>query len=1363
MKDTFQKEVARLQQKRRVRVFWTRCCLLLALVVAVGTFYVLSQPAKTAEAELICTLEEHTHTEDCYALTLTCPLAEDETHQHTEECYTKTLTCTLEEHVHSADCYALPELKTVELAEQPEDAELAETSTEAVDEVPATEPVESVEPDDAALNGVPDVPSDGPIGTDFGPYITTVKIQRLVDGEYVDATVFENGDSVRVSIEYELPKNIVTPENKYVYYQLPEGISLLEPASGIVYGYGTGPISDSDDTIREVGTYTITVDGLIQITFNDAIATGLAISGKISFSCDLSANDDGSDRNIQFDGQGGSIVVIVPDNQKYDISITKSGDFTDSDYHTAGYHIVVSTEKGTGGEVTITDKLTVATPNTISDPRYVSDSVVLYHVTADGTRTQVSPILPSIAADGHSFEITGLPALAPGEKYDLTYNVTMNSDPDHAGELHNEASAQTASIGANTTYIINYTSDISKQGSFNVSSGLIDWVITINPDGRDVSGWSIHDVLPYPAVGPVYLTTSLGSVFADLTPADGKTIDYTFPAGSPAMTYYIRYSTSVPGSEETVRNDVTLVNENTVTVSGYVSVEEREESVDKKLGSRHVRTDGIVETNWSFTIMLPPTEMTSYSFRDSITAMVTDAETDELVPDANHYGIASQLDQALRGNLHLVSDGKNYYYGDENSIVDFNIVYYSGTTVVPADDSTTRVSRFDVTVTLKNGGTFHGYQIVADDYPTLLDATAATEGDYWTYQNIVRAQNGMYDIAPSFYHKGNIFIKQVLFGSSYTNDDVTVSYSDCEGVLNYRLLIDLTAVTDDAIEVKDHLPAGLALVPGSESANYFNAALNVSYSGNFALDSSFVSTVTENEDGSSDILFQAYNVTEEMRSRYAYLCISYKAKLTDESKWNDYTESNETFTNTSEWEDYTTRQDTTVYNHPKRLEKNGEQLLDVNGNPTSRIRYSVIINAAAEDLDPSSDTLELRDMLTANLDTKLELKNIKLYEYDRIVSNHLGALVPSRDYSLQYNPQTREMVVTVNDEHAYVLVYEYTVNPEDIVAGVSYINNSISLLGSFSSDKRIELQNVDSSASAWQSVVLVEKVDDRNNSDHLCGAQFKLSSRNPDTGEWINIPNSASDTGLYVSDETGRVILTLTGTEKELDAGLLYKLEEVKAPVGYEGSEGVTYFTVKKNANDNDKDVSEAIATGTGIDPDDIVVLPPTGGQLLVENCFKGLTVVKQWLDPKGKDLSDPDRTEITLYLYRSTDLTGATGRELVESEGIVNPAVVTPDADGNWTYTWSAVPEKLPSGEPLYYFVEEAELSGYEPEYPIDGAVPGSIITLKNKMQAFVLPETGSSGIAGYLFMGALILVFTLGFAILLKRRPVADGKNNQ
>lgn len=85
-------------------------CLLLVLAMSLSLMNLPAFAVTDPSSESACTMEEHKHTEACYAPgepVLTC----EEEHEHTEACYTPgepVLSCTLEEHEHSEDCAAAP-------------------------------------------------------------------------------------------------------------------------------------------------------------------------------------------------------------------------------------------------------------------------------------------------------------------------------------------------------------------------------------------------------------------------------------------------------------------------------------------------------------------------------------------------------------------------------------------------------------------------------------------------------------------------------------------------------------------------------------------------------------------------------------------------------------------------------------------------------------------------------------------------------------------------------------------------------------------------------------------------------------------------------------------------------------------------------------------------------------------------------------------------------------------------------------------------------------------------------------------------------------------------------------------------------
>ena len=64
---------SRVQRRRAYAAFTA-----LAILVSITTAYTLVQPASTMEGELICGMEEHIHTADCYEKVLICGMEEGE-------------------------------------------------------------------------------------------------------------------------------------------------------------------------------------------------------------------------------------------------------------------------------------------------------------------------------------------------------------------------------------------------------------------------------------------------------------------------------------------------------------------------------------------------------------------------------------------------------------------------------------------------------------------------------------------------------------------------------------------------------------------------------------------------------------------------------------------------------------------------------------------------------------------------------------------------------------------------------------------------------------------------------------------------------------------------------------------------------------------------------------------------------------------------------------------------------------------------------------------------------------------------------------------------------------------------------------
>lgn len=118
MKKLLLREAAKHKLQNRRRKRWQKTVSILACLVVFCTVYALILPALTAEADIYCGKEEHTHTEDCYQDKLICGQEEGQgAHQHTEVCYreVEALVCQTPEsdgHQHTEACYTEEQILT---------------------------------------------------------------------------------------------------------------------------------------------------------------------------------------------------------------------------------------------------------------------------------------------------------------------------------------------------------------------------------------------------------------------------------------------------------------------------------------------------------------------------------------------------------------------------------------------------------------------------------------------------------------------------------------------------------------------------------------------------------------------------------------------------------------------------------------------------------------------------------------------------------------------------------------------------------------------------------------------------------------------------------------------------------------------------------------------------------------------------------------------------------------------------------------------------------------------------------------------------------------------------------------------------
>ncbi|MEF2844461.1 MAG: Cna B-type domain-containing protein [Catenibacterium sp.] len=1025
---------------------------------------------------------------------------------------------------------------------------------------------------------------------DFGNYLTSATVMKNVNGHWqqVENNTFTDGDQVQVSLSYQLPPNTVHENNKVIYYQLPDGVRPTDEHRGNVIQRGT-----------VVGHYIINTDGKIIIEFNDDFADGNAFIGDIQFEGTISKTGDGDKGEINF-GNDTEKIIVTKKKDNYDLDLKKQAQLSE-DKSKINYQIVASTKNGTGESLTITDSFV---SNTNAKGTYDQKSMKLYKVSADGTRTEVTNKEPSIKTTNgqQTFTYDNLDRLEKGEKYIVEYSANVkesNTKTDGSSKIQNNAYAYNKYVGRGdgTTTVISKTM-ISKTGWYDQSSGLIRWQIKINEGKQNISGYHLEDTLPegIEFSGDIKITDSSGHT--ETIHPTGKNIDYTFPNDS-NDSYTVTYYTTAPNENGNVSNTSTIKGDKEYTSTGVVYVTHRTWAVDKSWRKETVSAEGQRKYNWYASVVIPEGNLTEFTYVDTIKDAID--ENGNTKRDT-HYAIASELDAELRQNVHLNSN--NGYLDDS---VDFEFIYKDADgNVIEATDSTTHVKSFEIKVRPRNGQTITNAQRLSiDSYSTNLDTSHQIAGESWNFSNTGK-KDDLEKVSTHSYSKPKPVVKQGGVkseygnGITYKNGTVSADLEETNGILYYRVLINTNLTDNEAINLTDIMPEGANYVDGSLQAafygdDYWSYPKIESYdpslkdedpSGWDSEHNKYVYDLTANKrptvtvaDGQIHITIPKgynYNLNSGSGSGRT-IQLTYQMKVSDDTSWNDPNQTQKTYRNKVKWGNNSDSQTTEMTRELSEVQKNGAQIYNDNGQPTGKVKYNVVINPASRDLDNKSDTLTLKDRLTlpSGASATLSLDETKLYYLDlsRRDNNYRGEVVDSSLYRIAYDDIKNEISVIVPDKFACVFEYTYVVDEGDI-AGDFSISNSATLNGQFESSVQTNVMNLSSSATAEKGKLKIYKVDDKDYTKRLTGAEFNLEKFDEATNQWIDITRSVAFDGKSIkTNENGEIIFQGDENHKILYGGTIYRLTETKAPVNYDLSEDPYYFVLVK------KDKHETIAS----------------------------------------------------------------------------------------------------------------------------------------------------------------------------------------
>lgn len=1064
-----------------------------------------------------------------------------------------------------------------------------------------------------------------PNGTEFKNYITSATVQKIVNGEWQPAKEFENDDNVKVELKYTLPDGTVTPNNTSIWYQLPNGVVPNDNLDGIVYNKSNNPI----------GTYKIGKDGLIQINFYEEFATGKEITGDIFFSGKVESSNTKEDQKIEFGGSSESITIKkeTEEEAKTDIAIKKEGKLSDSKDKIM-YTVTVSSILGTGEKVNVYDYLKNGT--------YEGTVKV---VTKSGNEIQKDQYQLTINNNDTKSEmkIENLPELKAGESYVITYEAKPGKRSAN-GELNVDNSVSTnkgkndyCSIKVNKAFI-------SKSGEYKSDKNVIEWTITIDPDGTDLKGYTLSDKLD---------GKDLSGKKATLTYSDGTTEEITLPytfkkSTNGKVSCKIVYQTKIDPNQMSgnVRNDATIEKDGDKYEAGTdVGYTRRDWDLTKyKDKEEKVKGEDKMKYTWKSTITLPDKNLSSlgaFTYEDTIGE------------PSIHSASKTELEQQIKNNIEFEYLDEN---GTSTKVIGSQVNNYFDYQITYTPENADSVSGFNIVFTPKQNLQIRGKQIVLS-YATNADISGASAGSTTTFTNTAKVKGIEKKVSVNYKKPvkiqkassaegalkppSNIWWATDYEYKGYINSQAEVKLSE-NGYLYYRLILNLEEAQD--VNLSDLLPIGTTYVEGSAFAAYCKLSEDGMVEAiTYAAPPINTTVSVKNQTNVSgevyqELIMKLSNINQNTLSeKNGYIAVYYAVKV-DDSVFN--ANGTASLKNTATWEKESASNTTNVKRFEKIVDKSGKQVFDDQNKPVDAVKYRVVINPEASNLDVEKDTLTLVDTIsyTKLYSVSLNLDSVKLYHYDPNQENLCGNEISSTRYQIRYDSQAGKMTVVVPDQLACVLVYQYNYDKGKL-ADISdaSISNSVKLMGESSKSDITQLKVNDSGASAHQNIEIY-KVDSTDFTKKLSGAKFELECWNNVNGTW-----SWTQIGEYVSGDgsngtkLGEIELPLdnSGTEEPntIWENYIYRLTETEAPTGYAKRTEPYYFVRTKTTNIWNWNGYNSL---NDMEKNSLHKISISGENIYIPNVASGVSVRKVWVNQDGSQISDPTGS-IKVQLYKST------------------------------------------------------------------------------------------------------------------------------
>lgn len=910
-----------------------------------------------------------------------------------------------------------------------------------------------------------------------------------------------------------------------------------------------------------------------------------------------------------------------------------------------------------------------------------------------------------------------------------------------------------------------------------VMTGRVLWTITVdNPSGRDLNGFKVTDTVKTEGVIILDQNDVKGNIIqikdgnnnkvdkivngkAENGEAkvsnDKRSFEYTFPANSTSTKYTFTYCTTVPlnhsaGSVQVSnRVDIDKGSEH-YDDDESVNVSKREALLLKvPLGGTELEADNNrLKTVWELVIRSDASADTAKKFtiRDYFKN-----PTNQSNQTMDHYADKSKLEEELtavgsenneKGLFFdvLVNGAYRRVYGIEAMKAlgaDVTIQYYTDEdSKKEADENTDKVRSFTITVDWKGSTTpLSVVQIHAKGYTTYVDSADSLEsGEKLSIYNYIKA-GGKEQGATSDYvkpTKKKPSLGKLVSASEWTGfkGSADIDYTGENTLIWYKLL--LKNLDANEATVTDTMPAGLEYTgtyyvgwstAETEGRNQNDKLMPFITGGSNegAQNTQYLETptVTGTADAGQTLVFKLkdLNTLHNPKEGSYQIAIIFSVKVTDDY-WDDISENpTKKYPNEATWDksDKKARADAFVTRKNSYVEKKNDY---VEGN--KEVTYTVEINKEKKTLlSTAGKSLVLHDVLTvpSKISAEIDLQSIKLYDDG---GNDVTTRMKCKSDEVvdDGTNKTYKITVEVPDGAHYTLKYTYKfIVPDNVADGAQYqIKNTVDMFGNSETPSNLWYKHSGAAGSVTQdntNTLKVYKVETDKFNNTLPGATFKLWQYT--NGSWT-VAQETCTTGVggllvFQYAKNG----TVASGAVSVAAGVLYKLEETKAPDGYIGDSTFHYFLML-SANQTKEEAYKAISNAKVAEANIRFVAANKTELMHVENTAKQITIRKVWQDANGKQETNVSHDDITVKLTRADKTTG--------QEDTSWSKEITLSSDNDWTYIY---PDSSKSDDPLEdgytYAVEEEKVpDGYNVSYTDSkgterhtGLTSGDSVTITN------------------------------------------------